>query len=168
MAGTDGLGVSGVPAAAAKWPAGKESEVTSSALCSSSAGLFGAPPTSVCWDGVCSASALRSSPCLVTPGRAALGTRSPTGQMSCWPEGRWVQVRPWSSCVQDWLCPKILHAAPLFWQVVCGPLAPGKPLMSGCFHFFLQHFSSRSLPGARELGQPASKPPSKTMVLMLA
>lgn len=32
MAGTDGLGVSGVPAAAAKWPAGKESEVTSSAL----------------------------------------------------------------------------------------------------------------------------------------
>ena len=71
MAGTDGLGVSGVPAAAAKWPAGKESEVTSSALRSSSAGLFGAPPTSVCWDGLCSASALRSSPCLVTPGRAA-------------------------------------------------------------------------------------------------
>ena len=68
MAGADGLAVSGVPAAAAKWPAGKESEVISSPLRSSSAGLFGAPPMSIWWDGVCSASALRSSPCLVSPG----------------------------------------------------------------------------------------------------
>lgn len=101
MAGADGLGVSGVPAAAAKWPPGKESEVTSSPLRSSNAGLFGAPPTSVWWDGVCSASAPRSSPCLVSPGRTALGTRSPTGQMSHWPEGSWVRVRAWSPCVQD-------------------------------------------------------------------
>lgn len=136
MAGADGLGVSGVPAAAAKWPPGKESEVTSLPLRSSNTGLFGAPPTSVWWDGVCSASALRSSPCLVSPGRTALGTRSSTGQMSHWPEGRWVRVRARSPCVQDWPCPKILYAIPLFWQVVSGPLAPGKS-----FFFFLQCFS---------------------------
>lgn len=41
MAHADRLGVSGAPAAAAKWLPGRESGVTSSLLCSDGTGLFG-------------------------------------------------------------------------------------------------------------------------------
>lgn len=80
VACADRLGVSGAPAAAAKWLPGRESEVTSSLLCSNSAGLFGAPPTSVCYGRVCLASTLRRSPCLAIPKGAAPGTGSPWGR----------------------------------------------------------------------------------------
>lgn len=80
VACADRLGVSGAPAAAAKWLPGRESEVTSSLLCSNSAGLFGAPPTSVCYGRVCLASILRRSPCLVILRGAALGTGGPWGR----------------------------------------------------------------------------------------
>lgn len=80
VACADRLGVSGAPAAAAKWLPGRESEVTSSLLCSNSAGLFGAPPTFVCYGWVCLASTLRRSPCLAILRGGALGTGGPWGR----------------------------------------------------------------------------------------